>query len=232
MQVFRLCLAGLLLAGAGANGQDRGITIIARGSYTTGSELFPDAGSVDPVARARTLSLDGFAAAGAEVRYTPPGSLLVIGLSADYLRASAPVSVPGVPRSVPAEDGFLIVPLELTGYFNLPIASRTFGVIMGGGAGLYIGKRIYRIAGVEAVTLARRPGFGIHVLGGIVYRLTGAMSLHADMKFRDAHVRTTTAFPVSLAFSGATPVPLDRTPVVSRIHADGVVFQLGAALTW
>jgi hypothetical protein len=103
---------------------------------------------------------------------------------------------------------------------------------MGGGVGGYFGRRIYRIAGVEAVPLTPGHGFGIHVLGGVRLHVSGPLSLHVEMKFRDVQFRTTTVFPVAQTVYNDIPVILDRVPRISTVHVDGVVFQLGTSLSW
>ena len=232
MPVYGLLVAGLFLLSAEAFGQEPSIAVIARGNFTTGSELFPESDSPDPVARARSYALDNFLGAGVEVRFLLPETHLALGLSADYLRASNSIRVSGVPATIPAEDGFRVFPVELTGYFLLPLSSPSFGVFMGGGVGVYFGRRVYRIAGVEALPLDHGDGFGIHVLGGVEIHVLGPLSLLCEMKFRDVQFESTTAFPVGQTFFGGVPVTLDRTPQRSTVHVDGVVFQIGTCLSW
>jgi hypothetical protein len=227
-----LLIAGLMLWSAGIRAQDRTLALIARGHFTTGSELFPASDSPDPVERARSYPIDGILGGGLEVRYFPPGTSLAFGLSADYLRADSDVRISGIPASVPAEDGFRVIPVELTGYFLLPLSSTSFGVYMGGGLGAYFGRRIFRIADVEARPLDGGNGFGIHVLGGVQMQLSGALSLLAEMKFRDVQFQSTTAFPVASVSYRGIPVTLDRARMSSTVHVDGIVFQIGTAFTW
>jgi hypothetical protein len=232
MSRCRLWLSALMLLCTVARAQDRSIAVVLRGNFTTESELFPDSDSPDPVARARSVLFEDILGAGIEIRYFPPGTNLAVGLSADYLRTTSALRVSGIPASVPAENGFQVVPVEVTGYFLIPVSSSSFGVYMGGGVGGYFGRRIYRIAGVEAVPLSRGAGFGIHVLGGVQLQLSGPVSLFAEMKFRDVQFRTTTVFPVSQTVYDGIFVSLDRNPRISTVHVDGVVFQIGTTLSW
>jgi hypothetical protein len=232
MSGCRLSFAALVLLCATARGQDRSMAVVVRGNFTTGSELFPESSSPDPVARARSYAIENILGAGIEFRFFPTETHLAFGLSADYLRARNPVQVSGIPSTIPAEDGFRVIPVELTGYFLLPLSGSSFGVYMGGGVGGYFGRRMYRIAGVDAVPLDQGSGFGIHVLGGMEVRLFNHLSLLGEMKFRDVQFQTTTGFPVAQTVYDGIPVNLDRQPRVSTVHVDGVVFQIGTAFSW
>ena len=232
MPGIRSWMVGLLLVSPPAYGQENTVAVVLRGNFTTGSELFPDAESADPVARAHSFTLNSIPGVGLEIRYTLPRTNVAVGLSADYLRAGNSLQIPGLPSSVPAEDGFLVIPVELTGYFLLPFSGSSFGVYMGGGVGGYFGRRIYRIADVEAQPLSQGQGFGIHVLGGVLFRISGILALLGEMKFRDVQFESTTAFPLSQTIYNGIPVTLDREPQVSIVHVDGIVFQIGIALSW
>jgi hypothetical protein len=229
---WRLAFAVLALVASTAHAQDRSLCAIVRGNLTTGSELFPYSGSPDPVARALSFTLANFFGGGLEMRYFPPGTHLAFGLSADYLQVRSSVRPAGIPPGVPAEDGFRAIPVEATGYFLLPLSGSTFGVYMGGGVGVYFGRRLYSIAGVEAAAVEHGPGLGIHVLGGVELLLGGGVSLVGEMKFRDVQFRSTTVFPVAQTEYNGVPVALPSQPQVATIHADGVVFQIGLAFAW
>ncbi len=228
--MFAHALRVLLLAVVvvlAARAQDNELTVILKGSFTTGSELYPNPNSTDPLERASSFSLEDIPGFGVELRYSLPQINLAFGLSADYLRATVPTTVPNLPVDVPAEDGYRVIPVELTGYFILPFSGQAFSVYMGGGGGAYFGRRIYRIAGVEALPLHEGTGFGIQVLGGVRYRFSEWFSLCAEMKFRDVQFDGTNAFPVAWVDYQGTVVNLSRDLLYSRVHADGVVFQIG-----
>ncbi len=228
----RVIVLALMLSAAAAHGQDRMLSVVVRGNLTTGSELFPNAGASDPVLRAFSRPFDNIPGAGLEVRYYPPGTRLAFGLSADYLRARTDVRAAGTSAGVPAADGFRVVPVEVTGYVLLPLTGSSFGIYMGGGLGGYFGRRLLSIAGVNALPRTERPGFGIHVLGGVEVSLGRGISLTGEMKFRDVQFRSTAVFPVVLIIRDGVPVYLSSEPQVSTVHADGVVFQLGACISW
>jgi opacity protein-like surface antigen len=101
---------------------------------------------------------------------------------------------------------------------------------MGGGGGAYFGRRIYRIGGVEASSIGRGVGFGIHVMSGVSYRFTDMISVVAEMKFRDLQFTSVNQFSSSTIRYGSTTVPVSTQPFESRVHTDGIVFQVGIVI--
>lgn len=224
--VMCLIFSGTLTAG------DKNFSIALKGSLTTGSQLFPNPNSTSAVQRAEFFSLKSIWGYGVEVRYRFPETDLAVGISADYLRITEPqnpISGPNGMRA-PVQDGYRVIPLEVTGYFIIPISGETFGVYMGGGAGTYFGRRIYRIGNTEARTVDAGNGFGIHVLSGISWRLADFISLNAEMKFRDLQFNSTNQFSSSPILYGSLPVQVSTQPFESRVHTDGMIFQFGAVI--
>ena len=210
--------------------QNHGISVALKGSLTTASRVFTDPNSSDAFQRSQFFSLEDFFGYGVEVRYQLPETNVALGLSADYIETTIGQSIPlSTSKSVPVEDGYRVIPLELTGYFLIPVSSQTFGVFMGGGVGVYFGKRLYKLGDTEKPTTEAGRGFGIHVLGGLSYRFTEWFSLNAEMKFRDLQFQTTNQFITSTAMYKGMPISVSRTPSNARVHTDGVVFQLATA---
>lgn len=222
--------AGLLVT-SGLS-QESSFSISLKGSLTTGSQLFPNPNSPDEARRAQFFSLDNIWGYGLEVRYRFPESDLAIALSADYLRKTSESSIRTATTVVPVADGYRVIPIELTGYFLIPISGETFTIFMGGGVGTYLGRRIYRVGDVEARTVDQGRGFGIHVLSGVGYRVYGPFSIVAEMKFRDLQFNSVNRFEQAHVQYGGTLVNVGTEPFESRVHTDGVIFQLGAMIEW
>jgi hypothetical protein len=210
--------------------QEKSVTVIVKGNLTTGSQLFPYPDSPDETDRAQYLPFEDVPGYGLELRYSMHEMNIAVGLSADFIRASElrRLAVSSL-VSVPVEDGYRVIPLEVTAYFIIPVSGSVVGVYMGGGGGAYFGRRIYRFAGIEAPPVSQEPGFGIHVLGGMSYRFGERVSLNAEMKFRDLQFESSNAFPVSRILYNGVAIPVSRDPFVSRVHTNGVLFQIGAA---
>lgn len=245
--VRRLCVACVVLlicAGRQGTAAEKFFSLVFRGNLTTGSQLFPMPNASDPFDRAQYLPINDILGVGIELRYRIPETNLAFGISAEYLRTTtdnntvsfyggpnSPIKVVGNSR-IPVEDGYRVIPLEATGYFLIPISGPTFGVYMGGGAGAYFGHRIFRIAGTEAGATNSGVGFGIHVLGGMSFTFTDFFALSAEMKFRDLQFESTNAFSRATIHYGDSDVSVSTEPFDSRVHTDGIVFQLGAILSF
>lgn len=213
--------------------QERAFSVVAHGNLSTAGHVFLNPRSTDPFARAQSVSFTDFFGYGVEVQYHIPSTLLSIGLSSDRIVSRQTHSITASSqRPVPEEDGYLLIPLEFTGYFHIPVTDGAFGVYMGGGVGVYFGERRYALAGAPAASTGAEPGFGIHVLAGMRYRFTEGFMLSVEMKFRDAQFEATNAFAVPSVRYGDITVALPAKPFVSSIHTDGMVIQLGAAYSF
>jgi opacity protein-like surface antigen len=222
----------LCVAGESGRAQERTFSVFLKGNLTTTGRLFPNPGATDPLARAQSYGFADFFGYGFEVQYHIAGTNLSLGVSADLiLSAQSRTLIAAAQRAVPADDGFRIIPVELTGYFRIPITEGSFGVFMGGGVGVYYGERQYSLAGLDAPVVSSTPGYGIHVLGGVSYRLTDHFSLSTELKFRDAHFESTNTFNQPQVRYGNIVVNLSQKPFLSSIHTDGMVVQLGAAFS-
>ncbi|MCK5571862.1 MAG: outer membrane beta-barrel protein [Bacteroidetes bacterium] len=212
--------------------QDGGLSIILKGNYTTSSEIFPNPNASDAFSRSQSFLVEGAFGYGVEVKYRIPRSMIAVGASVEYLEASFDRTV-GIAfrEGVPVEDGYRVIPLEVTGYFIIPFSTRTFQVYIGGGVGMYIGGRTFRLAGVDAPTVDSRPGFGIHVVAGVGYGINDWLSIVGEMKFRDLQFASTNDFPNSRIEYGGAVLNVNSEPFESKVHTDGIVFQLGAAFT-
>jgi hypothetical protein len=224
-----IVIASLVALLPGAEAQEKNFSVAIKGSLTTGSQIFPHPNSRDEFERAEFSPVKDILGYGLEVRYRFPESDLAIALSADYLRKVNTTSRKVSNIVVPEEDGYRVLPVELTGYFLIPISGEKIGVYMGGGVGTYFGRRIYRFANVEAKTTDAGNGFGIHVLSGLSWRFNHFFSINAEMKFRDLQFHSTNQFDSKQIVYGRS---LLNVPQVgeSRIHTDGMIFQIGAVL--
>lgn len=217
--------------------QERNLTILVKGNLTTRTSLFQNPNSPDPFTRAQALDLTDFFGSGVELKYLIPRSSLGFSISADYLRfkETTRISVSHGP-TVPVDDGYVAVPVDVTGFFVIPASGQTVKVFIGGGIGVYFGRRQYAIAGVEAASTDTRPGFGIHVLAGVSYQLSDWFSLVGEMKFRDLQFHSTNSFQVSRIPYGGSFIPVGQapfeSPVESSVQTDGIVFQLGVGVSF
>jgi hypothetical protein len=204
-----------------------------RGSLTTRAEIFPNASSSDPIARSQSYAVDDFFGAGIELRYAFPASNLSIGLGADMVRAMSTRALTSTNRRlVPVEDGLEAAALEATGYFLIPVAGPSVGIYIGGGVGAYWGRRVYRIGTVEAPSIDRKAGFGIHVLSGVGVHVTPWLTILGELKFRDLQFDSTNRFSSGRLTVGDAVINVGTDPFAARIHTSGMIVQLGTEVSF
>ncbi|HEX9006293.1 MAG TPA: hypothetical protein VF889_03290, partial [Bacteroidota bacterium] len=169
---------------------------------------------------------------GAEVRYFFPEAHVALGLSVEYLQATVdrPITTANTGAVIPVSDGYTVVPIEFTGYFLIPFSGPTFGVYMGGGAGVYPGWRQYSVGNVASSSGTMAPGAGIHVLAGVSYRPISRLTILGEMKFRDLQFKTSNSFPGTRIIYQGIAVPVSAANDAS-IHTDGMIFQLGVGIS-
>jgi hypothetical protein len=235
--IFLLVLAPLgQLQAQEAPPQGRWFSLILKGILTTGSQVSPNEAAADPILLAQPdagkFTLDSYFGYGVELRYRLPETNVAIGLSSDYIQTS--VDRPFLPvngDAIPAHDAFTMIPIEVTGYFIIPASTRVFDIFMGGGVGAYFGRHTISVGTTSANALSLKPGFGIHVLGGVGFKFNNWFALTAEMKFRDLQFESVNAFSgKTINYNGirvTVPQKLDE-----NIHADGMVFQIGAAFSF
>jgi hypothetical protein len=208
------------------------LTIAGRGVLTTNSLLYPNTNAPSDFDRGQSIELSSSFGAGIEIRYTMPDRHVAIGFSVDEVSTTASTTLSaGAAVAIPVEDGIRAVPVELTGYFIIPFSGEKITVYMGGGAGLYFGRRAYRIGSAESESASVPPGFGIHVLTGMSYRLIDHVEVMFDMKFRDLQFEAENRFTSRTTNIDGYLYSLPTGPIRSRSQTDGIILQLGVGVT-
>lgn len=224
-----ILLAGALLGSEPLNAQEHRYSVWAFGSLTTSSKVFYNSDDPDQFLRGRFFSIDNVISGGIDIRRNLEPLGLQIGLGIEYLSTSERFDVPDGAQTIPVSDGFTALPVELSGYFTIPIGSEKLLFYMGGGGGVYIGSRQYTYAEVRAETIRRSLGVGIHIVSGAEYRFSGSVAIRSEIKFRDVQFETTNRFPKSTAVIGNRVVILPQESLSSRINIDGMNLALGIA---
>jgi hypothetical protein len=207
-------------------------SFIGRGVLTSNSLLYPRTNAPSIADRALSIEFSSSIGPGVEVRYTMREQHVAVGISADDVKMTSTGKLTvGSLLSFPVEEGIRAVPVEVTGYFIIPISGDLFTVYMGGGAGVYFGRRTYRIGGAESASADVKPGFGIHVLTGLSYRFFGPLNVSLDLKFRDLQFEAENAFATRTTVIDGYVYTLPAGPIRSRSQTDGIIIQLGIGLT-
>jgi hypothetical protein len=228
-RVLILCI--VLLSVSEVYTQEHIHTISVKGLYTSSSRLFPAADSDDPIARLRYNSLNHIFGYGADMRYGLDRIGMIVGLSVEYLAKSGDFLTRFESDDdiafVPTVDGYYIIPIELTGYFLIPISSERLQFFIGGGAGVYLGRRFYEIADTRSESLERSIYPSIHVVSGIDYYFHPRIGMRVEMKFRDPDIETRNRFNEDTVTYGGEIYTLPEGDISSRINVDGIAFTLG-----
>jgi hypothetical protein len=224
----RIAFCIFILAAATAHTQERPFSLSVFGTFISSSKLFHHPDDPEEIVRSEFLPLDDIFSAGVDFRRVIEHARVQAGLSLEYISKSELVSVPlSSSISVPVVDGFTAFPLELSGYFFIPLGDERIQFYMGGGGGIYFGTRTYMFGGAEAVTVDRQTGYGIHILSGVEYSLKQSVSLRSEIKFRDVQFKTSNRFEtLTMTYLGKT-ILLDQSTLNSRISIDGMTVTLG-----
>ena len=214
----------LLFCATASVAQQSLYTVAVSSSYTTSAKLFYNPNASD-YNRSEFFPLDNIFGFGIEVRRAFVEGIVQVGASAEYLSKSERFFKPITSSTyVQGKDGFTAFPIEFSGYVAIPFNSETVHMYIGGGAGVYIGKRVYEYAGVESQTIAQQLGYGIHILTGFEYVIRPSLVLLGELKFRDVQFETTNAFSSRAGFT-----PPYSGPFSSRFSIDGMTLKVGLA---
>lgn len=234
MNVCRLtCIgvAGLLALHTYLIAGDGDFNLCLRGSYITSARIYHSPRSSDEILRNEYSSLSGLMSCGIEIRYRIPSTSIELGLGTEYLSTSRKGQYSLIQGNqaflLPIDEGFTLIPIELSAHFVLPFGGEYFRMTMGGGTGFYLGRRMFQLVDVDAPTEKTAFSFGIHVQTGLDYFLTPDLAIRGEIKFRDPQYdignRYTSPF---VRYQGNT-LPLDQSVFFSRINIDGIAFTIG-----
>ncbi|MBI3193331.1 MAG: outer membrane beta-barrel protein [Ignavibacteriae bacterium] len=176
--------------------------------------------------RNQSLPLNGVWGVGIDVRREIGVSNIRLGVSAEVLWNEVAIEIPANQKKNITTDGYIALPVELSGYFSIPFSTESFKMYMGGGVGMYFGERRYTYAGIESKITERTPGFGIHVVSGFEFALSSNIALRTELKFRDVQFESTNVFPLDATFPASTPLP-EQTPFPTKVSIDGILFGTG-----
>lgn len=214
-----------------AEAQEHRLSFTLRGGYTTTSKIYTNPDSPSPDLRGQYTGIDNIYAPGFELRWMIPGYSIGLTLAAEYLsKFDEEVELVGFlnpPRALPLKEGLRMIPIEVGGLVLVPLGSEKVRLTMGGGIGMYFGRRSLTIAGVDATQQNQPISFGIHVETSFDYRITPELFARLDMRFRDPEYTTESRFQQQATQYGGILVLLPRDPFRAKINVNGLNFGLG-----
>ncbi|MCH8171393.1 MAG: hypothetical protein IIB07_09765 [Bacteroidetes bacterium] len=199
--------------------------------FTTTSKVFLFPNSSDEILRNTSNDLDNIFNYGVEFRYRFSEDI-ILGLNVEYMRATQTgTNITGFignsTVALNAEDGFEVIPVELSVYYVLPFSTDNFKFLMGGGGAVYFGNHIRKVGTVEVNNFSRDFAYGVHVSISMQYLVRPHISIQAGLKFRDPDFRVTSQYTSKSVSIGGRIITFPQSKFDSRINVDGVTFMLG-----
>ncbi|MGE5412145.1 MAG: outer membrane beta-barrel protein [Clostridiales bacterium] len=229
-----LLFLGSFFAESAAQNNDRKFNLSFNINYTTTAKLYLNPKSSDEITRNNYMPLEKIVSPSLDIRYNITDEFIV-GLSTEYLKKTAimPDLLVASPRGTMAlevEDGFKLIPVEISAYYLLPFSSETFKLYMGGGLAYYYGEQIRKFSDVEVSNLHRDFAYGIQFSIATDYMLTKFLSMRGEMKFRDPEFEVTSQYNrKSIVYQNQT-IFITQNSFISKINVDGITFTFGLAL--
>jgi hypothetical protein len=228
--LFSLLLTSISFAQHNGRNFSLGVSAV----YTTTAKVYLNPNSSDVAIRNQYFLLEDIFNPSFDIRYrlTEP---LIIGLNVEYMTKTDPGSTLRVFRNnstttIDVEEGFKLIPIELSLFYQLPFSTENFKFLMGGGGGYYFGEHIKKFGDAEVEVVQRKAAFGIHVSLSMEYLIRDNIGLRTEMKFRDPQFNLTSKYAKNDINYEGTTIRISQEQFTSKINVDGVTFVLGAAI--
>ena len=216
-----------VVTSAQANGKDFGISFNL--NYTTTSQLFLQPDSPDLILRGVHQTLDDIYSYSVDVRYQVSESI-VLGIGSELLEKTFDNSInfDGIRASM--NDGYKMIPIELSAYYLIPFSTERFKFYMGGGFGLYIGEQIRELGDVSVSNESKKIGYGIQVSVGLDYLVNQFFSIRGQMRFRDPVFEMESKYSnTTVNYNGRSYI-LPAEKFTSKVNINGITFAIGAVI--
>ena len=204
------------------------------GVYTTTASIFLNPNASDVVIRNQSFVIEDITNPGADIRIRI-SEPLILGLNVEYIeitKSSSNLSafVGGSVVRLNAEDGFRLIPVELTAYYLLPFSTERWKFLMGGGIAYYNGEFIRKVGDASVSNVKKEAEFGIHVSASLDYVPISYAIIRFQMKFRDPQFTVTSKYnQQEIEYQGHTVI-LPGDSFETKINIDGITFMLGVAV--
>lgn len=202
--------------------------------YTTSAKIYLSPNSSDAFVRNFSFPLSDIVNTALDARYRIMENLLV-GLNIEYMDKTSPgssvtfLSTNNSTKSVEVEDGFRLIPVELSLYYILPFSTERFKFLLGGGAGYYWGEHLRKIGVAEVSNIERKIAYGIQVSVSMEYLIFDYLAVRGEMKFRDPQFSVKSKYSSGQILYNGEIVKPPHESFNSKINVDGVTFIVGAA---
>lgn len=231
--VFATAVSGNSQTISGSN-YGSGFTVTPYVSYVSSATIQIDPFSSSAFDRQQTAELSGGYGYGISLTKRLFSDEIAFGISVEYARIYdeelTEIYDNGTARiRARIKEELTVIPVELSGYFDLPDFTEDLNIYLGGGLGVYFGDRKRTIINIESTTLAKDPGFGFVVMSGIGYRFSDILSGVFEMRFRQGEYRVKSRFATSFITAGGNTFEIDQT-TDSKIFLDGLKLSFGLSV--
>ncbi|MBU1095011.1 MAG: outer membrane beta-barrel protein [Bacteroidetes bacterium] len=212
---------------------DHDVSVSISYNYITSSKLYFFPNSTDPILRENHDELNGINSYSAEVKYRI-NQPFVIGISFEYLekthKTNLTLAGPSGSTNVRMEEGYSVIPIEITGYYVLPFSTEKFKFYMGLGGGFYFGNHIRKIDAVELKNVSRPLAYGIHVNVGMNYMIDDYISVQTEMRFRDPQFEVESKYNNVIVELNDKFYGLPENNLPAKVNINGLMFSLGISI--
>jgi hypothetical protein len=199
------------------------------GTFISSTELQNNINSSNPIEKDASVEMDGGFGYSLELMFDPRfgSSGIRFFISSEYFSHRQEnlynrYYEDTVYYSVKFREEFYFIPVEGGVKWSLPVSGNDFKVYIGGGGGMYFGRRKRTALGIETETVKVNPGYSLNVLSGIEYYIARNLSANFEFKFREAYFESEDKFPIAAETAFGLP-----NPFTSRIVVNGTTVILG-----
>ncbi|MCB0726370.1 MAG: hypothetical protein KDD00_02835 [Ignavibacteriae bacterium] len=209
----------------------RGYSIIPTVNYVSSAVIQLNAFSESAFERAQTEELSGGYGYGITIRKKMFNEDLAFGINVNYLyiydnEIIQTFQDENTRVRARVTEELWMVPVEFTGYFNIPNFSDDIEIFLGGGLGAYFGDRKRTILNLESKTVSKQPGYSFLVLSGMEFLISKHFSGVFEIRFSQGEYTVKSEYPASVINSNGTIYQLDKN-LNSKIYVDGLRLSLG-----
>ena len=213
---------------------ENNLGIAVNAVYTTSADIFlnPNASNLD--VRNKSYTLENIWNPSLDIRYRLSDEF-IIGLNVEYVNKTneAPNLTAFIYNQVvvlEVEDGFKVIPIELTIHYFFPFSTEDFKFLMGGGLGYYRGEFVRKFNDVELEVVQRKIALGIHVSASMDYMFYKNLSARFEMKFRNPQYNVKSKYTKNEVTYQGNTIQLPDDAFETKIDVEGLTFVIGLVI--
>ncbi len=199
-------------------------------NYTNTSKLFLQPKSSDLIVRTAYNELEDIYSFSTEIRFQIFESLYT-GLWLEKMEKTfinKNFNLGSI--SIDINDGYRIIPLELSLYYYLPFSTNNFKFYMGGGFGFYFGKSLRQFENITALNDGVNLGYGIQVSATMEYLIYDFIFFRTQMRFRDPEIELSSKYSSNSFLYKNRTYYIHSQKFTTKVNVDGITFSIGIGL--